>query len=459
MKKLVIVFVLLTVFSKSTVSQVFEVVDSFRTAPSQLLIYLNEDSIYSSYGSSLSLRNKENNIIWQNNTGTGLACLHDHNQAFAIDITPDDGLVSLVDINESCTFPRNRVFKASLSSAWHYDFAPYQGAGGGVFVKDDTIHVLASLSSSLLPNNQNGFVKYRFDTLGNLIDSIVRILDYGFSKMQRYSEDSVIFILDNRNNAVRYSFAVADFNFDTFRIICELPDLSIRTYRLQNDSIYFIGQSSVDFYPNSSSTKDGIGVVHLNGQGLIIRTTNDSLEGFIRHYNIIKIDSFYMVTGHSSLVSSINVFDENLNFRMRFEVDYLYLEGGAYEHLVLVNDSTLMYLTSSGRAVYLRWDWSQMPPLPEDTIPGDTTKIFVPKLNKQTQTTLFPNPATTHFTLQNTQNIQHIQVFDLRGALVLEQNVQSTAHQVQLSEAGTYIIHIHLQDGSTERQKVVKMKE
>jgi hypothetical protein len=72
---------------------------------------------------------------------------------------------------------------------------------------------------------------------------------------------------------------------------------------------------------------------------------------------------------------------------------------------------------------------------------------------------IYPNPTTTHFTLQSTQNIQHIQVFDLRGALVLEQTVQSTAHQVQLSEAGTYIIHIHLQDGSTERQKVVKMKE
>ena len=89
----------------------------------------------------------------------------------------------------------------------------------------------------------------------------------------------------------------------------------------------------------------------------------------------------------------------------------------------------------------------------------DYSSVGVDELDKASQTNLFPNPTTTHFTLQSTQNIQHIQVFDLRGALVLEQNVQSTTHQVQLSEAGTYIIHIHLQDGSTERQKVVKMKE
>jgi hypothetical protein len=89
----------------------------------------------------------------------------------------------------------------------------------------------------------------------------------------------------------------------------------------------------------------------------------------------------------------------------------------------------------------------------------DYSSVGVDELDKSFQTTLFPNPTTTHFTLQSTQYIQHIQVFDLRGALVLEQNVQSTTHQVKLNEAGTYIIHIHLQDGSTERQKVVKMKE
>ncbi len=89
----------------------------------------------------------------------------------------------------------------------------------------------------------------------------------------------------------------------------------------------------------------------------------------------------------------------------------------------------------------------------------DYSSVSVDELDKALQTTLFPNPTTTHFTLQSTQNINHIQVFDLRGALVLEQHVQSTEHQVQLSEAGTYIIHIHLQDGSTERQKVVKLKE
>jgi hypothetical protein len=89
----------------------------------------------------------------------------------------------------------------------------------------------------------------------------------------------------------------------------------------------------------------------------------------------------------------------------------------------------------------------------------DYSSVGVDKINKSFKTNLFPNPTTTHFTLQSTQNINRIQVFDLRGALVLEQNVQSTEHQVQLSEAGTYIIHIHLQDGSTERQKVVKMRE
>jgi hypothetical protein len=461
MKKLLLGIVLFLASANTCKSQVFDVVDSFRLGSGQFMIFLNEDSIYHCNGSALLLLDKFRNIKWFDNTTTGTECLHINNKAVSIDRTHDDGLVSLVNINESCTWRRARVFKSNgygVGTRWHYDFAPDQIVkSGGVFLINDTINVFASLGSSILPQGMSGFVKYRFDTLGNVIDSVVNLVDYSIYHVKRYTEDSLIFVLSD----VNHSFAVADFNFDTIRVIRELPGVSgINSYRIQNDSIYFNYSSSVDYYSDGITDKDGIGVVSINGQGLVTRTTNDSLEGFIRYHNIIKIDSFYIVPGYSSQTwSSINVFDENLNFRMRMYIDYFYMTASQPKHLFLVDDSTLLFTMTSGHSVYLRWDWSQMPPLPEDTIPVDTTKISVPELLKKTQTSLFPNPTTTHFTLQSTQIINRIQVFDLRGALVLEQNVQSTEHQVQLSEAGTYIIHIHLQDGSTERQKVVKMRE
>jgi hypothetical protein len=157
----------------------------------------------------------------------------------------------------------------------------------------------------------------------------------------------------------------------------------------------------------------------------------------------------------------LRVYDKDLNYRTK---ELLPFYNYNLDNIMLFNIGDSLIHSYFGINAFYRFDFSQVPPpvedtIPTDTIPGDTTKTFVPELLKKPQTTLFPNPTTTHFTLQSTQNIQHIQVYDLRGALVLEQNVQSTAHQVQLNEAGTYIIHIHLQDGSTERQKVVKMKE
>ena len=71
---------------------------------------------------------------------------------------------------------------------------------------------------------------------------------------------------------------------------------------------------------------------------------------------------------------------------------------------------------------------------------------------------VYPNPANNVITVTNKNAIENIEVANLLGQKVLSQKVNAESTQIDVSglAAGTYILNVQLQNGTTTSVKVVK---
>lgn len=93
----------------------------------------------------------------------------------------------------------------------------------------------------------------------------------------------------------------------------------------------------------------------------------------------------------------------------------------------------------------------------------DSTEIInmstlsLDNLEQKTSFNLFPNPATTTFTLSNLPNDAKIQLIDQAGRVVKTEGTTLTTTTISTSEmqAGIYFVHVTGKNGETSTQKLV----
>ena len=85
--------------------------------------------------------------------------------------------------------------------------------------------------------------------------------------------------------------------------------------------------------------------------------------------------------------------------------------------------------------------------------------LFIDGVDENTCTVieLYPNPVTDNLTLEATEAIDHIEIFNIAGAMVLSQKNYSDKVEINMSDlpAGTYVIRMTTQN-ATEVKRIVK---
>lgn len=76
---------------------------------------------------------------------------------------------------------------------------------------------------------------------------------------------------------------------------------------------------------------------------------------------------------------------------------------------------------------------------------------------QDTQVSIFPNPASDRIRVENVEKIESYELYDMMGALVRHQNVDSKAFDIDVNElpSGTYFININ-QGHSLKAKRFIK---
>jgi hypothetical protein len=445
-----IVILTLWVLGLSVSAQVFSIRETyFPTWPHTGINFINKDSIYFAANNGFGLTSVNNNLKWSKGIFANINCLHLENAVLDFTVNQKNQVIGVLDIRESCSYSMGVIANVDSNENWRIGFdTGYAINSARIFTKDDTTYVYYASYDNPVSRTHLMVI----DSAGGIVSKTQDVRIPMFEK----DRDSAYVISELNGN---YYLGVTPKQSGYFRPCFQLPLVEANVTKipkmLENNDTIFSLLSRWD----GSIRDSGVGYNTLDGSSSkwVFYEKKDRLQ----YVDFVIKDDFIIIAEHDRITTGvwdvyITVFDKKLNFRHKYNIAR---SNFSPTSIKVLDDSTLFVSLQNGTLYFLDMDLKQMPlaQLPEDKEADPVN--FVEEASLKPQTTLFPNPTTTHFTLQSTQTINYIQVFDLRGALVLEQNVQSTEHQVQLSEAGTYIIHIHLQDGSTERQKVVKMKE
>lgn len=94
----------------------------------------------------------------------------------------------------------------------------------------------------------------------------------------------------------------------------------------------------------------------------------------------------------------------------------------------------------------------------QDSLPIDTTNYFPVGIESHQSIALYPNPFVDQLNLENFQNYENWQLFDIHGKLVLQGVIHTQTIELNGLIPGVYIIQINSYNGPFQRARVIKME-
>jgi hypothetical protein len=211
---------------------------------------------------------------------------------------------------------------------------------------------------------------------------------------------------------------------------------------LDNQEVYFNVADTINIPPVivNSTICDTIDVF----TGDTLRAGISSID-FPLMVSTPEIDQIVTATITCSVPSALTVTQtQNTNVFKAYDcsVDVSSLSDGYYYVTITATDNGTPSRSSTSTVVI--------------HLNGSTTGIREQKANEVLS--IYPNPANTYITVKGNENMQRVAVVDILGNVLVQENVQSTLHTVNLSDLsnGIYFVRVTGKDGAVQSVKFLK---
>ena len=440
-------FLMGVLLSQSVQAQVFELERVQTLLVKNKLVYFDKDHLFFGGGSNLSYVAKgsqDSGLLWSKwfNQDLGEPCLHSNNSLRDFAVTPDTGVVGVVDIDESCVPHEGRIVKLDKAGNLDWEFRTTFGfTKGFVVCNDSLVHIYAGWRN--YAHDINYDVYYKFDMDGNLLESDQQpdsLATHHYLRTEQYGEDSLIYHSRANYNGERYDIlGIADHNLGAKR---ELYRSKIRIYsdswQVYDDTLYFRDGNGIGPIMNLHQ-------VNLKRLDIVTSTVEDVFNfahvagdpGIYYTMQMVKFDSFYV--GRSTFTSNVP-YQGQQDSLLIYDSDFRVLHSEEFPRkswrLHKTSDSTFLAWYSGRDCYFYKVNPGEIDFLPPDT--GTYTGDF----SFRNDIKVYPNPAQHVLRIKGSETGDY-EMYDLSGKRVKSGRYNMGGIDVGDLAAGAYLLQLH----------------
>jgi hypothetical protein len=110
---------------------------------------------------------------------------------------------------------------------------------------------------------------------------------------------------------------------------------------------------------------------------------------------------------------------------------------------------------SNGQEVFLKEDFRFLYKLKFKELNFNTVLSDDKIEEEKTELKIYPNPTSSRFRIESSQEIESISVYDLSGRVVIDEMVRSRSYNSNLTNPGMYLVKIIIDDGNTKVKRLI----